>query len=206
MKALDEYLNTAYIAFLEANKGEHEYELSVGSDNAGDWEIPTVDWDVNLIPEFLLPATIAEFFNPYILDGTKFWTQRAQAAAYQQNLDGKGAQNLFGNGNTFDWVVDPISLNAAAPGKTYMVNPSAVAFVSGNFWATTPENFAGTHRMYKIASRNLPGVWYDIHELESCTSNDFVTSWKIRVNGAFLLNPLNCEKENRTGILAFEKV
>ena len=206
MKALDEYLNTAYIAFLEANKGEHEYELSVGLDNAGDWEIPTVDWDVNLIPEFLLAATIAEFSNPYILDGTNFWTQRAQAAAYQQNLDGKGAQNLFGNGNTFDWVVDPISLNAAAPGKTYMVNPSAVAFVSGNFWATTPENFAGTHRMYKIASRNLPGVWYDIHELESCTSNDFVTSWKIRVNGAFLLNPLNCEKENRTGILAFEKV
>ena len=147
---------------------------------------------------------MAEFSNPYILDGTNFWTLKAQGGLFQQNLDGNGIANLFND--PFMWVQDPRGLNAAAPGKTYMVNPSAVAFVSGNFWATTPENFAGTHRMYKIASRNLPGVWYDIHELESCTSNDFVTSWKIRVNGAFLLNPLNCEKENRTGILAFEKV
>ena len=204
MKALDEYLNTAYIAFLEANKGEHEYELSVGSDNAGDWEIPSADWNAELILEFMLAAEMAEFSNPYILDGTNFWTLKAQGGLFQQNLDGKGIANLFND--PFMWVQDPRGLNAAAPGKTYMVNPSAVAFVSGNFWATKPENFAGTHRMYKIASRNLPGVWYDIHELESCTSNDFVTSWKIRVNGAFLLNPLNCEKENRTGILAFEKV
>ena len=206
MKALDEYLASQYITFLEAHKGTHEYELSVGNESGGDWEIPAVDWNVDLIPEFMLSARIARFSNPYLLDGINFWTQRAQAAAYQGNAEGKGAQTLFGDNSTFNWVVDPENITSTAPGKTYMVNASAVAFVSGNYWGTTPFVHAGNHRMYKVASRNLPGIFYDVHELETCTSNDFVTSFKIVINGSFNLNPLNCEKEERTGILAFEKV
>jgi hypothetical protein len=202
MKALDEYLTTQYIAFLEANKGDHEYSLSVGSDNAGDWEIPAADWNVDLIPEFMLAAQLADFQIPYMLDGTNFWTQIAKARAFSANSDGKGENNLFGE---FQFVQDPFNMVSAAPNKTYMVNASAVAFVSGNFWSQAPTEFAGTHRMWKVQSKNLPGIWYDVHEIEACSSNDFVTSWKIRVNGAFVLNPLGCE-EGRTGILAFEKL
>ncbi len=202
MKALDEYLTQQYIAFLEANKGDHEYQLSVGTDNAGDWEINASDWNVNLIPEFMLSAEISRFSTPYLLDGFNFATQLSVANAYQPNLDGKGVYNLF---QQFPFVQDPVNMSAAAPNKTYMVNSSAVAFLTGNFWDTTPTEYAPGHRVWKVQSKNLPGVWYDVHEIQACTSNDFVTSYHFRVNGGFFLNPLGCD-EDRTGILAFERI
>jgi len=202
MKALDEYFTQQYIAFLEANKGTHVYELPVGSNNAEDWEVAATDWNVNLIPEFMLAANLGKFTNPYLLDGTNFYTQMIVAGANQANLDGKGDSNLFGQ---FNVVSDPQNMIAAAPNKTYLVDPSAVAFLTGNYWGTVPEMRAGVHRMWKQPSMNLPGVYYDVHEIEACSSNDFVTSWKIQLNGAFVLNPLGCTETN-TGILSFERL
>jgi hypothetical protein len=85
------------------------------------------------------------------------------------------------------------------------VNASAAAFVSGNFWDSVPKQMAGNHRVYKVASKNLPGIYYDVHEIEDCVSDDFVLSIKMKVYGSFELNPLGCD-EDVTGILAFEKV
>lgn len=202
MKALDEYLTQQYIAFLEANKGDHEYTLSIGSDVSGDWQIPAADWTVEIIPELVASAEMSRLTNPYMLDGANFYTQMFRAKAFNANSDGKGEMNMF---SEFPYVSDLVNMSTAAPGKTYMVNPSSVAFISGNFYDTTPMEHAGAHRMFKMPSRNLPGVFYDVHEVEACTSGDLVNSYQIRVNGAFVLNPLGCE-EGRTGILSFEKV
>ena len=64
--------------------------------------------------------------------------------------------------------------------------------------------FAGNHRVYKMASKNLAGVYYDIHEIETCSSDDFVISYKLRVYFDYFLNPLSCVA-TRTGILQFEQ-
>lgn len=205
IKALDEWANRQYIAFLEANKGDHSAygsTLTVGQDNARDWEIPKADWNVDLIPEFLLAMELAKFSNPYILDGTNFYTKMSRAGANSLNSDGKGDKALF---DRFQWVQDARTMVSAAPNKTYLVNAGAVAFVTGNFWDITPQTRAATHKVWKVASRNLPGVYYDVHYQEDCDSNDFVESWKFRLNGAFVLNPLACDEDN-TGIFSFEKV
>ena len=204
MKSLDEYFTQQYIAFLDTNRGTHVYSPNVGSLGADgyDWEVPATDWNVNLIPEMMLGANLGRFTSPFLLDGTNFYTQLIVANANQANLDGKGVSNLFGQ---FNVVSDPQNMIVAAPNKTYMVDPSAVAFVTGNYWGTTPESRAGVHRMWKQPSKNLPGVYYDVHEIEACSSNDFTTSWKIQLNGAFVVNPLGCTATN-TGILAFERL
>ena len=207
MKALDEYLNSQYIAFLEANKGEHQYELPIGADNGGDWEIPASDWAAYgpaLMGELQLAANLSQFTNPYMLDGQNFWIQRFIAQQNAANADGKGDNNLF---NSMQWAVsDPIGMNNAGVGsKTYMINASAAAFVSGNFWDSVPKQMAGNHRVYKVASKNLPGIYYDVHEIEDCVSDDFILSIKMKAYGSFELNPLGCDTDV-TGILAFEKV
>jgi hypothetical protein len=201
MKALDEALTQAFIAFLEANKGDHEYDLPVGANDSEDWTVPASEWDFELLPQFMLSAELARFSTPYMLDGTNFWTQLVRAKAFQANGEGKGEMNLF---NQFDFVQDPVNMTAVAPNKTFMVNSSAVAFLSGNYFGSAPMTHAGNHRMWKIPSKNLPGVFYDVHELETCVSNDFIVSYKIKANFDFFLNPLGCD-ESRTGILAFER-
>ncbi len=201
MKAMDEYLNAQFIAFVEANKGTHEYTLSVGTNDSQDWTIPSPDWTVDLIPELQLAARFAKFGRPYLLDGTNLWSSVYKAGYFSANADGKGENARF---NTFPYVFDPVTMATAAANKTYLINGSAIALVTGNYWGDGREEMAPGHYVYRIQSRNLPGIFYDVHEIQACSSNDFVTSWQIRANYDFYLNPVGCTA-TRTGILAFEK-
>lgn len=203
-KVLDEYLAAQYWAFLVANNGAHEYTPTVGAAGAGDvWEIDAPDWNVDLMPQFILSAEFARFDNAFMIHGLNLWTERFKAGQYAANDNGRGENNLFG---TLPMFWDPVGASAASVSdQSFLVNRSAVALATANFFGTSPAEFAGNHRVYSIASRNLPGVRYDVHELESCTSDDMVISYKLNVNFKFMLNPLGCTA-TRTGVLQFAKV
>lgn len=203
-KILDEYLSAQYFAFLAANNGAHEYTPSIGAAGAGDvWEIPGADMTVDAMPEFILAANFARFDNAFMIHGLNLWTERFKAGQYAANDNGKGENNLF---NVLPMFWDPVGASVASVSdQSWLVNRSAGALATANFFDMAPREFAGNHRVYKIASRNLPGVFYDVHEMETCTSDDMVVSYKMNVNFEFLLNPLGCVA-TRTGILQFAKV
>lgn len=201
LKNLDEWLNRQFITFLEANKGDHEYDLPIGTNDSEDWTIPDVDWNVDLIPQLQLAARFSRFGRPYLLDGTNLWAAAYKANIFQGNDNGKGDALMY---NQFPFVFDPLTMATVAPNKTYMVNSSAVALITGNYWDAVRREMAPGHFVYTVGSRNLPGVAYDVHEITACASNDFVTSWQVRINYQYVLNPKGCNTE-RTGILAFEK-
>lgn len=203
MKALDEYLAVQMYAFLAANNGGHEYSLAVGSDVSDVWQIDATDWNVDLYPQWVLAADFSHFDNPYLLHGTNLFAEAFKANQYQANADGKGENNLY---QTIPSEWDPVGAsNASAAAMSWLINRSAVALATGNYFDTAPRQFAGNHRVYKVASKNLPGVYYDVHEMETCTSDEFVVSYKLNVYFDYFLNPLSCVA-TRTGILQFEKV
>ncbi len=201
MKTMDEYLNAQFLAFLEANKGVHQYEIQGGTADGNDWVLPAENWDEDLIPQLQLAARFSKFNRPYLLDGTNLWAKVYKAGYYSANADGKGENLLF---NTFPYVFDPLTINTVAPNKTYMVNSSAVALVHGNYYGDAREEAAPGHFRYRIQSRNLPGIFYDVIEKVTCTSNDILQSWQLKANFSFFLNPKGCDTDI-TGILAFEK-
>lgn len=203
-KVLDEYLAGQFFAFLAANNGAHEYTPVIGSAGAGDvWEVADADMTVDLMPQFLLSARFAKFSTPYMVHGLNLWTERFKAGQYADNADGKGENNLFSRLPMF-W--DPVGASeSSVSDQSWLINKSAVALSTANFYDMAPAEFAGSHRVYKIASRNLPGVYYDVHEQEICTSDDMVLSYKLKANFEYLLNPLGCVS-TRTGILQFAKV
>lgn len=204
MKALDEYLAKQFFTFLAAHNGTHEYSLNFGSLGAGDvWQIGAADWGVDLMPEWILAADFAHFDSPWLLHGLNLFTDAYKANQYKANADGKGENNLYGV-IPADW--DPVGATAAsAQTMSWLINKGSVALGTGNYFDTAPRQFAGNHRVYKVASKNLPGIAYDVHELETCTSDDFVISYKLNVYFDYFLNPLGCVA-GRTGILQFEKV
>lgn len=203
LNQLDEWLSGQFIAFLEASKGAHEYtDMPYGSNNSNDWEIPSNDWTDNLVPHFRLAARFSRFQEFYLLDGLNLNTTVEKARYYGQNDNGRGENSLW---SSLNYVFDPIKMVEVAPAKTYLVNPNAVAFIAANYWDSVPVEFAGNHRVYTVPSRNLPGVAYDVHEVETCSSGEFTTSWKIRANYKFALNPEGCTAD-RTGVLSFKKI
>lgn len=203
-KELDEYLSAQYFAFLAANNGAHEYTPAIGAAGAGDvWEIPSVDLTVDVMPEMILSAEFARFDSAYMIHGLNLFTARFKAGQYSANDSGKGENNLF---NVLPMFWDPVGASAASVSdQSWLVNRSAVALATGNFFDMLPVEFGGQHRMWKVASRNLPGVFYDVHEYETCVSDDMVISYKLNTNFEYLLNPLGCSA-TRTGILQFAKV
>ena len=202
MKSLDEYLAKQFYTFLAANNGSHEYTLNVGADAATVWQIPAANWDVDLIPQWVLAADFADFDAPYLLHGTNSFTDAYKANQYAANADGKGENNLY-SAIPSEW--DPVGASAASvAAMTWLINKGSVALGTGNYFDSTPKLFAGNHRVYKMASKNLAGVYYDIHEIETCSSDDFVISYKLRVYFDYFLNPLSCVA-TRTGILQFEQ-
>jgi len=203
MKVLDEWMNAQYLAFLVANNGTHEYSLPVGAaDGSNVWEIATPDWTSDRFADFMLSSKFSRYTSPFLLHGLNYYTDFIKASQYQSNGEGKGEANMFG---LIPNVWDPIGMSdASIPNETFLVNAAAGAMLSGNWYDGNPQEMAGNHRVYSMPSRNLPGVRYDIHEIETCSSDDFVLSYKVQAYYEFVLNPLGCT-ETRTGILQFRK-
>ena len=203
LNTMDTWLNEQWLAFVEASKGDHEYtQMPVGSNNSGDWEIASNDWTDTLAIHFGLAAQFARFSDFYMLSGLNLYPEITKARAYAANGEGKGENNLWG---TLPVVFDPLKMESVNAGKTYMINPHSLALITDNWWDAVPVEHGGNHRMFTVPSRNIPGVSYDVHNVETCSSDDFVSSWQIRANYEFVLNPEGCTA-NRTGVLAFKKV
>lgn len=204
MKVLDEYLAAQGYTFLQANNGAHEYTANpYGAVNGSDvWEISAADWTVDLMPQFILSAEFSRMTNAYMLHGLNLWSERYKAAQYAPNDNGKGENNLYGVLPTF-W--DPVGSSASSVSdQSFLIDRSSTVLATANYFDTTPAEFGGAHRVYKMASRNLPGVFYDVHEFETCTSDDMVVSYKLTANYEYFLNPTGCDS-TRTGILQFSK-
>jgi hypothetical protein len=203
MRALDVYLAKQGIAFLEANKGDHEYTSIPGASIVtDDYEIPEANWNNQIFSYLAAAAEISQFNAPFLLDGDNLWHFWFNAKMNQGNGEGKGD---FAKSNFFDAYFDLPNMLATAPGKTYLINGGAVALATGNYWGDAPMERAGNHRVYRKQSMNLPGIYYDVHEIETCTSGSFSISVQLKVYFKYLLNPKGCEA-GRTGILSFEKV
>lgn len=202
MKLLDEYLNAQYVLALEANKGTHEYSLPFGALNGSNWQIENTNWNEDIMPQFMLSAEFSRFVRPYVVSGVNSFADYQRSLKMAGNLNVAGIQNMY---DTYNWVFDPITVEANAPNKSYLVNASALALVTGNYWSAVPTAITADHTVFSVPSRNLPGISYDIHQYRTCTSDDFVFSYKIRVNWSYILNPKGCTA-TRTGILAFERL
>lgn len=203
LNAMDTYMAEQYIAFLVANKGEHEFtEATIGSANGLDWEVAANMWTDGLALEMSLAAQIARFPQVYILDGLNLYNIIRKAGFYGANDNGRGEAAIW---DSMTYVSDPLKMRTAAPDTTFVINPGSIALVTDNWYDPVPQQPAPGHTVFTLPSRNLPGVSYDVTRIDACSDNGYVTSWKFRVNYKFVINPEGC-KADRTGILSYKKI
>ena len=202
-KELDEWISNQFVLYVDTQKGDHEYQNPDWTIAADVASVPNANWTEAIIPEFELAAEFAYLGPYYMLEGLNTWATRRIAGAKQVDDNGAGTASLW---NSKNWVDSPIELqkSATTDNRTYLIANSALAILTGNYFSERPVEFGGKYRMWTIPSRNLPGVRYDVTEVENCSSNDFTISYKVQANYQFALNPTGCVA-GRTGVLAFEK-
>lgn len=201
-RVLDEYLNKQVIAHLETFRGTNEYLASGWANAGGDTTVPAAQWDKTLIPKLVMTGIKNRFSNPFILSGENLWYEGWDAAINQANADGKGDAATLAAIRRYH---DLFHLDAvvAAP-KTYLIEQGAVAIVSKSYYDQDPKTYFSQMR-YAVASRNIPGLMYDVVYNNVCASNEITHNFSLYLKALVALNPTGCS-ETRTGLIAFEKV
>jgi hypothetical protein len=144
----------------------------------------------------------------YLIDnGTTF--EDYQIAQYNAgNNDGKGVVTAFG-----DLPLYFDMFNMAAAGLTtdaLLIDRGAVAFASRAKFNAVPEELRGeiNQTRYKIASPNLPGVFYDVYYTMKCVpaangiDEETVHVWNIVSRFGVFNNPT--DGSGKTGVLGFD--
>ena len=207
MKLLDEWIAQYLLTFLALNTGTNANTGLPGTVVGGLTTIPAGNWNDNIWGYMALTTMLNQFSNPYAISGVNLFQLVYNRLAEFQNADGKGNVNKMGDLRSRLYF-DVQNVEAIAPGATFLIHKSAVAFV-GKAWyplggANAVELVPG-QMAYSLASRNLPGVVYDIFVQRTCLNNEYYTAFKVQLHGVAALNPTPCSETN-TGILAFQCV
>ena len=152
-----------------------------------------------------LTSMLNQFSNPYAISGVNLFQLVYNRLAEFQNADGKGNVNKMGDLRSRLYF-DVQNVESIAPGATFLLHKSAVAFI-GKAWyplggANAVELIPG-EMAYSLNSNNLPGISYDIFTQRTCVANEYYTAFKVQLHGVAALNPSPCSDTN-TGILAFQ--
>lgn len=208
MKSLDEWLAKQMVSKLDAFKGVNAYSGGKGVVAGFETNVNPAYWNASLMSYIALVAEKNKMFSPYVLSGTNLFEAYWQTNMNGGNADGKGAQNMFQSLN-FYFDVFNIDSQLTPDQSTFLIDRNAVAFVSKAFYnwnAGSPEaeKWGGpgstVGMKYSVASKNLPGVMYDVTYKIRCASNKVYHDWNLQFNGGIFRNPLGCDLNN-TGII-----
>jgi hypothetical protein len=210
MQALDEWVAQQFVYKLHANKGVNLYTGGKGVVSGFETAIKPAYWNANLMSYFKLVAAKNKFSSPYMISGTNMFEAYENAIANAAHSDGKGAKTMF---DSFKFYFDIFNIDTilSPDMPTFMVNKNALAFHNKAYWdwsATDAraEQFGGVGSSaglkYKIESKNLPGVFYDVTYKVSCANDEISHNWKMKFTGDIFTNPVGCNPNN-TNILEF---
>jgi hypothetical protein len=203
MKALDERLTQYIIAGLTANAGTNLFTGGVGDADPGITYIAPQYWDLNLFGYFDQVKRLNKFRNPYLVTGNNLYQLLFNVPYEAGTSVDKGGVRKVG---TLRIYQDPENIEDHAPGQTFLVHKTAVAFLNKAWNKINPINAevkAGQYWEWSEESKNLPGVFYDIIMKETCVGDEFYQAFKIKLHGVFAANPFPCDEDN-TGVLIFE--
>lgn len=208
MQALDEWIATQFVSKLHLNKGVNAYTGGKGVVSGFQTNVAASYWSASLLGYLSLVAKKNKFNAPFVVSGTNLYEAYWQAQQNANNADGSGAKNMF---NTLPIFFDIFNVDSVMDPSlvSFLVNKNALAFHNKAYynWGVSDEmakkyTSAGFERVYKMESKNLPGVFYDVTYKIVCSGNEFTHSWKIKFNGDIFVNPVGCNPNN-TNILEF---
>lgn len=204
MAAMDEYVAQYIITGILACAGTNLFTGGIGTVSGTTTYIPPQYWDDAIFGYFDQVARLNKFRNPYLITGNNLYQLLFNRPLESGNAQG-GAANVR-KINTLKIYQDPENIETYATGQAFLIHKGSVAFVNK---AWNPLNAANAiqpapgYFLWSEASRNLPGVTYDIIMQQSCLSNDFHEAYKIQLHGLFVCNPYPCDEDN-TGVIVFE--
>lgn len=199
--ALVNHLTSYVIAKLNTFVGQNELDGGKGTVSGTNTYIKPAYWNSELMAYFHRAARMNHFDAPILLSGHNLYEQVYVAAAKAGNADGKGDAVLFGSLPMYFDLDNVDTVNSEQ--VTYMIESGAVAFASKAYNPVIPETVPGVFTRYRMASKFIPELVYDVHYKPECSTGDTVKhNFKLKMKADIFLNPTGCQSMN-TGVLLF---
>lgn len=210
-KVLSEYITNSMVSFLYAHKGVNALgTASKGVVTGFTTTILPSYWNPTLFSYFQRVAEVNKMYAPYLISGSNLYEAYWQAKMNAGNADGKGALSMFDSMKSYFDLFNMDTTLTPDQG-TFMVDANAVAFVSKAYYepaATAdlmqwggPGGSVGSK--FKIASKNIPGLEFDVVHKIRCSSNEVFHDYSVTANWGNFINPIGCDLNN-TGIEYFK--
>lgn len=203
MKALDEYITEDVISILDTFRGTNQYVPSPFTQAFNETIIPAAYWTPNLFGYFAQAAIKNRMRDAYMLSGNNLFQTQWMVEMESGNAQ-NGAANL-NKVNSMRKYFDLFNLDSVLGAqKTFLIRPTAVAFVSKNYntnSAPVPVGGNVGHDLYSMQSKNLPFITYDVIHTVECDNDEYYDKWRLEARYDLLLNPVSCTG-GKTGILA----
>lgn len=214
--ALDEYLSTHVLAGLKANVGVNvSPEPYTWNNTAKTTNVPAAAYNLGLIPDMINDSLMNKMGSVYFIDNGSLWKDFFMAQINSGNGEGKGNLEMTKQVRMY---FDQFNFGRAAlTESTFMIANSAVALKTTNKFAPTMIELGSKvgQTRYRINSRNLQGVQYDVVYTMTCVDGDIVHTWRLYLRGFFAANPKGCPQTitiggtptivNSTGVLSYTK-
>lgn len=203
-KALSEAVAATGLAKIESFKGVNIVSDGIGTPNGvtTETDIAAADWNERLFAYLYRVGIVNGMNNSFILSGNNLFEDWIVTQASKGNADGKGADNLYKLIRTYFDLFNIDTLNTP-DAKSYLINRGAIAFASKNRYSAVPVSYRSQDR-YSIASRNMPGVRFDVYYTNRCVGESIFHDFMVKVRYDYFLNPTGCV-DTRTGVLALNK-
>lgn len=183
------------------------------ADNAAD--IPGANYNVKLVSTLVKMQQLNQVASGFYINSGSLFEVWLDAGYDVANAEGKGDGARKGAVNmTFDmW-------NFAKAGVTedmFLVSNSALAVKTYTRYTDTPVYKAGDINQwrYRMPSRILPGVYYDVIHMLKCLNGHDIHTFQIMTTGGIFVNPFSCPQSviidgvatdvENTGVYAFNK-
>jgi len=209
MKALDEKLAQLILAKLATFTSANLYtQAGIGcSDDTGLWAttfIPPIYWTPKVFAYFQKVAMMNNFTSPFLIDGENLFDIIVAAKLDAGNANGSGSAKAV---ELMKIYSDLKNMTAIAPGMTYMIERGTVAFANKSLWkGTTAVNAIDRGGdigiKYSEASKNLPGVIYDVYATKDCSGAYEKTNVLIHTRFDLFNGAEGCS--GQTGVIEFE--
>lgn len=195
LQVLDEYLAQQTLIKLATFKGLNVAPSPFTNNSTlKTTEVPEEQFRLNYLTAHLFKqAQLNQLSNPYYINNGSLSIDYINAQLDKTNMNGSGD---FNRSNLLNMTFDHVNfLKASVPDDLFVVDSSAVAFVTKAKNPTTPTRKVNTI-IYQIPSKALAGVFYDVFYQEVCETNEGETeykhSWKFKVRWDLFLNPEAC--------------
>lgn len=204
MKELDEMIAQTVVAKLNAFAGVNQFVTTTATVDGTTTYIAPSYWAGEMYGYFAQVAIMNKLQDPFMIHGSNLFQQKWQYAYTQANQNSKEKLPMLQSIRSYWDLFNVDSVNAGEQ-VSYMITKGAVAIANKAYYPlNNPVEFLTDHpsKRWSIESKTIPGIFYDVIYTMTCSGEDIIHNYKIKVKFGVFLNPFGCNEEV-SGVLRF---